>query len=64
MYISINYMYYILIVIMLVISVYSDDYVSDICIFRLGVYEVYCVILLYILFVYFFVGSGVGGLCT
>lgn len=33
--------------------------VSDMCIFRLGVYEVNCVPC-YILFVYFFVGSGVG----
>lgn len=55
MYISINYMYYILIVIYGI-----GILVSDICIFRLGVYEVNC----YILFVYFFVGSGVGGLCT
>lgn len=31
--------------------------ISYICIFRLGVYEVYCVPC-YILFVYFFVGSG------
>lgn len=32
--------------------------VSDICIFRLGVYDIGRFI------VYFFVGSGVGGLCT
>lgn len=51
MYINISYMYYILIVIGICILV------SDICIFRLGVYEVYCVPC-YILFVYFFVGSG------
>ena len=58
MYISINYMYYILIVIYGI-----GILVSDICIFRLGVYEVNC-IPCYILFVYFFVGSGVGELCT
>lgn len=61
MYISINYMYYILIVIYGICIL-----VSDMCIFRLGVYDIgrFIVYLSYILFVYFFVGSGVGGLCT
>ena len=59
MYISISYRYYYILIVIQGICIL----VSDMCIFRLGVYEVYC-IPCYILFVYFFVGSGVGGLCT
>ena len=47
MYISISYMYYILIVIQGICIL-----VSDICIFRLGVYEVNCIPQLYIICIF------------